>query len=546
MSIPVPLSVRLKTIFRDVYITHELDDLAFGTTSPGGYDTCTLTLHRSLAFTPGELDVFGRLYVYDAGGIVWEGRLQDPGRTAGNEGETYQVAAIGGVAHLQDRTQPYIVIDAQLDRFELRQFTAEHPKREARVDEDSAGNPAIWLTAPTGTSWASNHQACMVYPHIREAGQKLGAYTVSGDCGRTTAGIWRWRTVTRDPGGVGTVDRDVDFTTGGIAASQREVGDSFPDGDDQLELRIQQTNAATQTPNDDTWAIFAFFGVTAKLITKAGVERGSAYNYNDRYVLADEVVEDVLGRLLPEYDGANATVSTAGSYQIDQLAYPDGVTPAQVLEDVRALEVGFTYHVWEGNPDNGDKFRFEWVPWPTTVRYEADVTEGFSAPASGNTIYNKCRVRYRDTRGNIRSVLETRSVGTLTAAGFDRTAFLDLGDEASSLANATRAGDQFLQEHQFATNAGRLTISKPIVDHDTGRMVQPWEIRAGSLIRVRGVESYPDALNRDGRDGLTIFKVAATSYSASEAAVTLDLDAYAPSVSRALAALAARPQTRRR
>jgi hypothetical protein len=544
VSIPVPLSVRLKTVHRDVHITAELEDLQFSSTSPGGYDTCTLTLHRSLAFTPGELDVFGRLYVYAPTGIVWEGRLQDPGRTAGGEGEVYQVAAIGGVAHLQDRTQPYIVTDASLERFELRQFTAEHPKREARVDEDSSGNPAIWLTAPTGTSWASNHQACMVYPHIRNAGMKLGAYTVSGDCGRTTAGIWRWRTVTRDPSGVGTVDRDVDFTTGGIAASQREVGDSFPDGDDQLELRMQQTNAATQTPNDDTWCIFAFFGVTAKLITKAGVERGSSYNYNDRYVMAEEVVEDVLGRLLPEYDGANATV-TAGTHQIDQMAYPDGVTPAQVLEDVRALEVGFTYHVWESNPDN-DKFRFEWVAWPTSVRYEADINEGFSAPASGNTIYNKCRIRYRDVRGNIRSTLRTRSVGTLTAAGFDRTAFLDLGDEASSLANAVRAGDQFLQEHQFAVNAGRLVVSRPIVDNVAGRMVAPYELRAGALIRVRGVESYPDALNRDGRDGLTIFKIAATSYSASDGTATLDLDAYAPSVSRALAALASRPPTRRR
>lgn len=544
MSIPVPLSVRLKTIFRDDHITDELDDLQFSSTSPGGYETCTLTLHRSLGFTPGELDVYGRLYVYDAGGIVWEGRLQDPGRTAGNEGEVYQVAAVGGVAHLQDRTQPYILVDAQLDRFELQQFSTEHPKREARVDEDSSSNPAIWLTAPTGTSWASNHQGCMVYPHIRRAGQELGAYTVSGDCGRITAGTWRWRTVTRDPSGVGTVDRDVDFTTAGIAASQREVGDSFPDGDDQLEFRIQQTSGVTQTPNDDTWAIFAFFGVTAKLVTKAGVARGAAYNYNDRYLMAEEIVEDVLGRLLPEFDGANATVS-AGTHQIDQMAYPDGVTPAQVLEDVRALEIGFTYHVWESTPDT-ELFKFEWIAWPTTVRYEADIIDGFSAPASGNTIYNKCRVRYRDNRGNIRSVLEERSVGTLTAAGFDRTAFLDLGDEVSSLANAVRAGDQFLQEHQFAVNAGRLTISRPILDHDQGRMVQPWEIRAGSLIRVRGVESYPDALNRDGRDGLTIFKIAATSYSASEAAATLDLDAYAPSVSRALANLASRPQTRRR
>lgn len=544
MSLPVPLSVRLKTATRDVHITAELEDLTFGSTSPGGYDTCTLTLHRPLTFTPTELAMFARLYVYDACGVVWEGRLQDPGRTAGGEGQVYQVAAVGGVAHLQDRTVPYIIIDTSLERLEPRNFSTEHPKAERRVDEDAIDNPALWLVAPTGTSWVQNATNTMVYAHIRNAGMKLGAFNAVGDCGKITAGTWKWQLVTRSPGGVGTVARNVDMTTAGIAASQQEVVDSFPDGDDQLELRLQQSGAATQVPDDGIWCIFAHFNVIVKLIDKAGVERGASYNYGDGFVTADEVVEDLLGRLLPEFDSANAVV-TAATYQIDQMAYPDGVTPAQVLDDLMALEIAYTYHVWESNPDN-DKFRFEWLLWPTSVRYEADVIDGFSAPASGNTIYNQVRVRYRDERGFVRTRQRTQAVAVLTGAGFNRTAFLDLGDQVSSAANADRAGDQFLLEHRNPVNAGRLTIARRIVDNTSGRMVNPWEIRAGSLIRVRGVESYPDALNSDSRDGLTIFKIAATSYTASDATATLDLDAYAPSVSRALAALARRPLVRRR
>jgi hypothetical protein len=544
MSVPVPLSVRLKTSSRDVHITDEIDDFGYGSTSPGGYDTCNLTLHRPLTFTPGELAMFARLYVYDARGVVWEGRLQDPGRTAGSEGEVYQLVAVGGVAHTQDRTAPYIVIDRQLDRWEKIQLSTEHSKREVRVDEDSAGNPSIWLVAPTGTSWATNASASMHYPHIRQAGQKLGAYNCSGDCGKITAGTWKWRTVTRSPGGVGTVGRDVDMTTAGIVQSQQEVGDSFPDGDDQLEFRLQQTGGATQIPDDGIWAIWAFVYVAAKLMTKAGVEKGTSYNYGDGFVTADEVIEDLLGRFLPEFDGPNAVV-TGSLFGIEQMAYPDGVTPAQVLEDLVGFESGYTWHVWESNPDNGN-FRFEWVLWPTTVRYEADVVDGFSAPASGNTIYNKVRVRYRDARGNVRSQGVGSPVAELTAAGFDRTAFVDLGDQVSSQANALRAGLQFLQEHRSPTNAGRLTVARKIVDLQTGRMVNPWEIRAGSLIRVRGVDAYPDALNSAGRDGITVFKIAATQYSAADNAATLDLDSYAPSVARTLAYLANRPLIRRR
>jgi hypothetical protein len=544
VSIPVPLSVRLRTGFRDLHITDAIEDLTFGASSPGGYESCTLTVHRPLAFMPGELAVFGRLYVYDARGVVWEGRLQDPGRTAGADGEVYQVAAIGGVAHLQDRTQPYIIIDTMLDRLEPRNFSTEHPKAERRIDEDSIGNPSLWLVGPTGTSWVTNSTNTMVYPHIREAGMKLGAFNAAGDCGKITAGTWKWQLVTRSPGGVGTVIRNVDMTTAGIAASQQEVVDSFPDGDDQLELRLQQSGGATQVPDDGIWCIFAHFTVTAKLMDKSGVERGAAYNYGDGFVTADEVVEDLLGRLLPEYDGSAATV-TAATYQIEQLAYPDGVTPAQVLDDLLGFESAYTYHVWDSNPEN-DEFKFEWILWPTTVRYEADISDDFSAPASGNSIYNKVRVRYRDARGATRSTLRTQSVPVLTDAGFDRTAFLDLGDQVSSSANANRAGDQFLAEHRNPVNAGRLTVSKKIVDLQAGRMVHPWEIRPGALIRVRGVDSYPDALNSGGRDGLTIFKIAATSYSASSASATLDLDSYAPSVSRTLAFLASRPLIRRR
>ncbi len=538
MSLPVPLSVRLRTGSRDVHITAELDDLQFSSTSPGGYESCTLTLHRPLTFTPGELTMFGRLYVYDSRGVVWEGRLQDPGRTAGTDGEVYQVAAIGGVAHTQDRTAPYIVIDTSLERLETRNFSNEHPKAERRVDEDNIGNPALWLIGPNGTSWPQNNTATMVYGHIREAGMKLGAFNAAGDCGKITAGTWKWQLVTRSPGGTGTVARNEDMTTAGLPVSQREVGTNFPDGDDQLELRLQQSGAATQIPDDGIWCIFAHFTVTAKLMTKAGVEKGTSYNYGDGFVTADEVVEDLLGRFLPEYDRTNAVITPA-LYGIEQMAYPDGVTPAQVFEDLVGFETGYTWHVWESNPDN-DNFTFEWVLWPTKVRYEADIVDGFSAPASGNTIYNKIRVRYKDARGNVRSVGVGLPVQALTDAGFDRTAFLDLSDRTSSSANAARAGLQFLQEHATPVNAGRLTIARPIVDFQTGRMVQPWEIRAGNLIRVRGVDAYPDALNATGRDGLTVFKVAATSYSAADNAATLDLDSYAPSVARTLAYLAGR------
>jgi hypothetical protein len=160
--IPVPLSVRLSVQGRDIHVTDDLADLTFGSTSPGGYDTCTVQLHRSLTFQPAEVNQFARLYVYDgrSAETVWEGRLQDPGRGVSDAGEVYQLVAVGGNAHLSDRTLPYIIIDRLLDKFELFRLATEHPKADRRVDDTDGGTPgrfgrtprpAPWRTPPSGT-----------------------------------------------------------------------------------------------------------------------------------------------------------------------------------------------------------------------------------------------------------------------------------------------------------------------------------------------------------------------------------------------------------
>jgi hypothetical protein len=80
-------------------------------------------------------------------------------------------------------------------------------------------------------------------------------------------------------------------------------------------------------------------------------------------------------------------------------------------------------------------------------------------------------------------------------------------------------------------------IARPIHDILAGRMVQPWEIRPGTLIRVRGILPRPDSLNATARDGLTVFRIVSVEFRASDAAAVLELDSYSTSVARALADL---------
>ena len=115
-----------------------------------------------------------------------------------------------------------------------------------------------------------------------------------------------------------------------------------------------------------------------------------------------------------------------------------------------------------------------------------------------------------------------------------RDAFDDLGDEIASSENATQVGDQFLDGHAAPPNAGTLTVARPIYDHERGTRIMPWEIRPGTLIRVRGIQPNTNSLNATGRDGTTVFSVIGVDYNTDSAAATLEkiagLLAQAPSV----------------
>jgi carboxymethylenebutenolidase len=107
----------------------------------------------------------------------------------------------------------------------------------------------------------------------------------------------------------------------------------------------------------------------------------------------------------------------------------------------------------------------------------------------------------KDRWPGVRDVPE-RLEPILTAAGITRTAFLDLGDDLGSLAGAQRAGDMFLAQHIYPPNAGRLAISRPILDMTRQCFAAPFAIRPGELIRVRGVQARVDALNPTGSTAL--------------------------------------------
>lgn len=544
MTLPVPLSVRISTSRSDRHVTADLHELSFRSVVPGGFASARMSLNRPLVRQADELGYYARVYVYDtrSGNTVWEGRLEDPGRSVGAGGEIWDVAAVGPSAHAQDRSVPLIYLDTSLERWR-RYGALSSPRSTSTIEELTDNDPALRHLFSIGAGVVTNDAAIWVYRAIWESGQKLAKVFCGVDNGATTAD-WENRIGTGvGTGGQTARDTTTWSTTRALMYAALGGGNAISNGDNVATLRIVRTGGSvTLGAAGDAWGLFDTVQVLGMRYDADGSEVTSGYgttSFTNLFVV--QVVNDLLGRLLDQYDGANASVEAAYEV-IDQLAYPDGVTAAKVLEDMMLLNPNYYWAAWESN--SAGLHRFEWRSWPTDVRYEADVVDGYQSTGSAGELYNAVAVRYRDRWGFIRTVRRASTVPVLTDAGLTREAFSDLGDEIASNTNAIQVGDQFLTEHATPPNAGTLTIARPIHDHHGHKMIMPWEIRPGELIRVQGIMANPNTLNVTTRDGVTVFRVTAVDFDAASASATLELDS-GPAAAVTTRPLAGRPSTAR-
>lgn len=546
MTIHVPLTVRIKTRRRDNDITAQLSGLSFRTSIPGGFASLSMTLNRPLDFQPDDIEYYASVYVYDGrnGNTVWEGLLEDPGRGTGDQGEVWSITAVGPQSHTKDQTFPVIYVDTTLENWHRSRYCSVKSNTDIGDFPDGAdvgdGVPCILMSANEGAAISTSWLADMIYRFPSYFGQHIARvradYVAGGASSNYQASI------------IGrSGDNPSDFSVKKNWVTSADViyanlGTGIPTTENTVSFRAERNVSAT-TANDMAWVAFYNIAVRCTVFNANGTENFSTTGYNVNNIDPVEVVADLLGRVLNKFDGTNAVLIGSG-VDIYQLAYLDGATAADILEDISVFDPGFYWAAWETNPNTG-KYRFEYVPWPSTVRYEADTDAGFDSPGSAADLYNAVNVRWKDAGGKTRHTTRTQFVQELSDAGKTRKFYIDLSDEMGILENAQYVGDNFLAEHQHPPNAGTLTVAVPIIDNVTGRMVYPWEIRPGHLIRVRGVSPRVDALNPTNRDGVTIFRIISTEYNTDSATVSLELDSYNRTVSRALASLQQRRPRKR-
>jgi len=464
-----------------------IEDLTFTKTAPGGHADAGFRLPMWVTATDPALGPLARVKVYDTrtGATVWgAGFLDMPGKTVAADGHSWDVGVIGPTSLLTDRALAHIVVDQLWDGWR-QQFASNsgmsagagsHPSNE---DVD-----AFVLAYPNGAAVGFGSRVSAHYLRLKDAGQLVGGFRVTHVEGLDSLGQQLELLIYPVDGGAGSVAMSRNWTTTKetILRSAGQAG--FPVNGGEVKLRAMRSRGAINVRSDTWWSAVTVLRVSGQRRNQDGNPITGADAYSSDTVLAHEVVIDALWRYTTLIDIPNADIA-AGSYGIDQLAYPDPVHAVDMLADLALFEPDL-YHYVGASDDTTNQHSFAYRGWGVDARYEADTVDGWTEPGGDVDLCNRVAVSWTDKAGRAQSTVVTAAVAELDALGRVREAEpVDLGGELGSGAAAVRIGERVLTRNNTERTHGTLTVARPIRDLTTGRMVLPHEIEPGYRIRVR-------------------------------------------------------------
>jgi hypothetical protein len=517
----------------DKHLTREIvDDVVYSATGVGGFEACTFTLPRPLTEYRRDVDPYVAITVADpaTGEVLWDGWLTNPGKGSERGADLWDVTAVGPRAHANDLPQPVIYVDTRLDQWErVEDFSASGiPNATVDYTGGTGETPGLRVGFARGLQAPPGASVSVRYPHIAASGQGIGRAQVVHFEGLTT-GNANLDLVMRLANLSGVIAETQTWNVSpqsldGAGASYRYV-----------DWRARLTVGGT-VGTDVTYAQASSMLVKGTRVDASGHPLTATSDYSGDYVTCQQVIADLLGRMLPLYDGVGAVVDPSAAAHIQQLAYENGADAAQILTDLMAQAPSHRWAAWERNETG--RYRFEWVPWDTTPTIYAPAAK-LTSPGSAADLYDTVKVRWVNAQKKVSWATYTQEHPLLAAAGRHRTKLVDLGSETGSADAAASVAAATLADGLWPTNNGTVTITAPVVDMVLGRTVHPRELPryAGRLIRLRDVEGWTSTLNPSDRDGAAVYRMAQVSYSARDRAATVTLDAYEDTIEAALVRL---------
>lgn len=495
---PRRCAVRINDGRTDRHVTAYVTSLRYKKTSPMGFHSAQITLN----IDPREFTDLGagdKIYVYSPTGRVrWEGFIDNPGRRDSDGGKLLEITAMGTGMITSDQARGLVYIDQSLADWSQYKGNAASgvsaPSSSAGTSDDPTGSGVQGLLCQLnpGQPIGTNTVAQVEYFTIARAGMEWGACRVITRSGKADAG-YNVEMVYSGPSiAAGWIALQTALVTSASAANRYTGAGAGnpPDGTDAIRFRLKRTAGVGNVPDDNTWTFFANITMLGRRMTRDGVlVSGTAGMVTNLYVRADWVVEDLVGRMLATLVDPYAVTIDETGWQIDQFAFADGASMRQVLDALAVFEPDFLWEVLESTPRG---YRFGYRAWPTEARYEISTRDGYDAPGSDYDLCNRVTVRWTDETGTSRVTIRTASaaqypaLSSLEEQGRVKDAeTITLPEGKGSLANAQRAGDLVLADKANPPKSATAVVTRPILDLLTGAWVDPCDIEAGHLVRVR-------------------------------------------------------------
>lgn len=596
MSIPVPLGVRIydHTSNVDMWVTRWVEDLQFRSVIPGGFASASFRLHIPQYMYPVSaawstrapriplVRLFNRVQIVDlrSGEIAWEGRIDSAARVA-DDGFAWDIGCAGAMVAATDITKPIFYADASTDWWSTRETQPSRAAVFAWSRTDSP--PSLGLTLKDGSQWDSSgsltaggtwsayyHFLCMA------TNQYIGRFSVSYRSQTPSSGTIKTRANVYTPG-TNTWEDGVDSTTLGTAdiTKSNAVGGASSFTSTQAQVVAFDVLGPSTPVNLTVDCAITYTNpiVIAMRVDRTGTLLTTASSYTTDYVTVSQVVEDVLGRYLndawtsssgaPLNNPANGQVGSAGAYidtsdttPITDLKWPDGVTAADIFAQLMTVQTDAYWAIWESqntatNSADSQRYRFEWATWPDGWGYVASSADGIEEQPDASNTYNFVFYRYQSPSfGGISPGgsyvpppgvqewwdFENPGPAPLLKGRITRAATVK---NDATMSDASGLASQWLYDNGRESNAGSITVRRPIMFYDAGansgsgagRMVDPWMIRPGKLLRITDILPTADATSID--HGTTappathagaVWRVIATNYDASDNSCKLELD----------------------
>jgi hypothetical protein len=581
-GLPVPLGVRFFTLDGqgERWVSRFVGDIQYRSVVPGGFASATITLRLprgtgTIANPDPQgfsrmVELFNRVQVVDlcTAEVAWEGRIEDPARQV--EPDTWQIGALGSMVAATDIQRPVFYVDSNLDGWTSAEqidgsgtlFTAQSGFWQTSTDDTARSLTTKYQTNYIGTS------GTIIYSWRWDShgyDQPIARFTTTHDgLGPNSAQQANFE-VRVGVASNGSIDGTL-FSAAEATKTNVIVTD-FSDTNTRF-IIIGSTYVGTAGGYQVTGSDVMQLKVRNPKVLgmrqdRFGNKLTTAASYPGDYVTVAQVVEDVVGRFLVGgwYEGGTNTpfpgsvrpqdvyIDATDTTQILHLAYPDGTTAADILNDlISQVQENAYWAIWESKWNPADPaapwgFRFEWATWPNNWGYLASSQDGFEGQPNGDDVYNFVFYRYPDSGDANQYHVTTTWQGNemapeLLSGAFTRAVTVNKSDPTDAgTAGALR--NAYLASKKKVLNAGTLTVSRPIAFYDAGangwsgasRLLDPHMIRPGKLVRI--VDLPPRVTERDVTFGTTLpnetlngtlFRVVATDYSSSDNTCRMELD----------------------